>query len=103
MLPVFSSCPLQVVLKGEGDDKLDVAREMLLEGLARLPRIHKVCVGGVGWGVARRAAGWWCCGADRPVCWQCLRVRVSMVPGVCVSVCVCVCMWSCQDRSACRP
>jgi hypothetical protein len=33
---------LQVVLKGDGDDKLDVAREMLLEGLARLPRIHKV-------------------------------------------------------------
>lgn len=36
---------LQVVLKGEGEDKVDVAREMLLEGLARLPRLHKVrCV-----------------------------------------------------------
>jgi len=33
---------LHVVLKGDGDDKLDVAREMLLEGLARLPRLHKV-------------------------------------------------------------
>lgn len=34
---------LHVVLKGEGDDaKVDVAREMLLEGLARLPRLNKV-------------------------------------------------------------
>jgi hypothetical protein len=48
---------VQVVLKGEGDDKLDVAREMLLEGLARLPRIHKVSVR-VGRGrVDRRTAG----------------------------------------------
>jgi hypothetical protein len=33
---------LHVVLKADGDEKLDVAREMLLEGLARLPRLHKV-------------------------------------------------------------
>jgi hypothetical protein len=33
---------VQVVLKADGDDKLDVAREMLLEGFARLPRLHKV-------------------------------------------------------------
>ncbi len=35
---------LHVVLKADGDEKLDVAREMLLEGLARLPRLHKVGV-----------------------------------------------------------
>lgn len=33
---------MQVVLKADGDEKLDVAREMLLEGFARLPRLHKV-------------------------------------------------------------
>lgn len=33
---------LHLVLKGVEDPKLDVAREMLLEGFARLPKLHKV-------------------------------------------------------------
>jgi hypothetical protein len=46
----------QVVLKADGDEKLDVAREMLLEGFARLPRLHKV---GGGEGLCSWCSGRW--------------------------------------------
>lgn len=39
---------LHVTLVSE-DGQLDVAREMLLAGMARLPKLHKVCVGRWAW------------------------------------------------------